>query len=309
MINFILSSSPNYALVQASMLGLIKAHLDPAEYSETVSRRRADALNFSLFISSQPDVLMSHGAADKNYFWRRHPEQRTRLVKDVRHILVPGDWLRRRIVRSKHLPQGKNQVHNVGWPRLDALYALQAKYRASPKPAGARPKVLWAPTHDLRRKGKELAISQSSYPKLLDDLPLLEKHVDLTSSLHPRNRDSKVPTLEQLIEADVVISDFGTMVYEAWALGKPVIFPDWIVRDPIVTYMKPVVTERYIFDHNIGVHAKSIEELIEAAHSQREIDETTRAFLDGYIDPAYKGCSAKRIADFLRDLAASEQAA
>jgi len=32
------------------------------------------------------------------------------------------------------------------------------------------------------------------------------------------------------LNADVVISDSSTMIYEAWALGKPVVFCDWPCR-------------------------------------------------------------------------------
>jgi hypothetical protein len=92
------------------------------------------------------------------------------------------------------------------------------------------------------------------------------------------------------------------MLYEAWALGKPVIFPDWIVRRPILEFLKGDVTEKHIYRENIGLHATSMEELIEAVQTQREVDSKTRAFIDEYIDPKYKGASAKRIADLLRKL-------
>lgn len=301
MINFILNPSANYALVQETILNLIKAHLNPDEYTQTVKKRKRKTLNFSLFIDLLPDVLMSHGAADKNYLWRRNEDKTERLAASIKHILVPGRWLRQRIIKNEVLPQDGSHVHKVGWPRLDELYRLQAEYDAIPKDPHARPKVLWAPTHDYRRKG-EAQVSQSSYPGFLDELPLLEKYADVSTSLHPRNRTSKEPTLDQLITTDVVISDFGTMVYEAWALGKPVIFPDWIIRDPIMKYMRPGVSEKYIFESNIGIHAKSMRELIDAVHSQRVIDDGTRAFVNDYIEPKFRGKSAKRIADVLRKL-------
>jgi len=37
-----------------------------------------------------------------------------------------------------------------------------------------------------------------------------------------------MPTMQPLVDADVVIADAGSTIYEAWALGKPVIFPDWL---------------------------------------------------------------------------------
>jgi UDP-N-acetylglucosamine 2-epimerase len=298
MINFLRTSSANYALVQEHILGLIKAHLAPDEYSETVGRRRPGALNFSLFIDTRPDVLMSHGVADKNYFWRKD-DNGNRLAADIKCCLVPGAWLRRRIANHKALPHTDETIYQVGWPRLDALLRMQAEYEAQPK--APRPKVLWAPSHDNVRRGPEQA-TMSSYPAFLDELARLEKHADVVTSLHPRNREQKQPTVEQLIEADVVISDFGTMLYEAWALGKPVIFPDWIVREPILEFQKGGAAEKHIYRENIGIHAASMDALIEAVHTQRQVDEKARAFIDDYIDPQYRGSSAKRVADVLREL-------
>lgn len=304
MINFLRTPTANYALVQEHILGLIKAHLKPEEYTETIGERAQDALNFSLFIDARPDVLMSHGIADKNYFWRKDQEGK-RIVDGIKHCLVPGRWLHSRIVKHKALNHTKKTVHRVGWPRLDELFRLQVEYDAKTKEKGARPRVLWAPTHDYARRGADL-VTMSSYPGFLECLPLLEKHADVMTSLHPRNRKEKRPTMEQLIEADVVISDFGTMVYEAWALAKPVIFPDWIVRAHILEFLKRGVTEKYIYEENIGIHTNSIDELIDAVHTQEKPDQKTLAFVDDYIDPKYKGTSAARIAKVLRKLDAEQ---
>ena len=61
---------------------------------------------------------------------------------------------------------------------------------------------------------------------------MFEEHFDFEVSLHPRNRKDKRPTTYGILDCDYVISDFGTMVYEAWALGKPVIFPALADRRP-----------------------------------------------------------------------------
>jgi hypothetical protein len=303
MINFVLSATSNYVHVQDHILGLIKSHLDTSEYSETVSVKRQDALNFTLFIGQPSDALMSHGVADKNYFWRKNDDGPGRRANQLTHAFVPGEWLRQRIIKSEALSLGADQVHTVGWPRLDDLLRKQAEHNAKPRDPSARPKVLWAPTHDFARRGEEM-VTLSSYPGFSEYVPQLEKYADVMVSTHPRNRKDKRPTMDPLIEADIVISDFGTMVYEAWALGKPVIFPGWIIRDPILRYMGRGVAERHIFENRIGLHVDSFQELVDAVHGERAPQQDVTDFLGKYLEPRWQGASARRIADVLRTLAA-----
>ena len=71
---------------------------------------------------------------------------------------------------------------------------------------------MWAPTHDFRKRGEEKR-STSSYPDFDAFTAQMEERYDYHVSLHPRNRKKKRPTADLLVEADVVISDFGTIVY------------------------------------------------------------------------------------------------
>src|SRR5690606_6964667 len=128
----------------------------------------------------------------------------------------------------------------VGWPRLDTLLAMQERYKADPARAAAsqrRKKILWAPTHDYARRGAD-NIPISSYPRFLEHIETLGSEFDVEVSLHPRNRPDKKPTAEKLIEADYVIADNGTLVYEAWCLGKPVVFPSWLLADTMKIYRR-----------------------------------------------------------------------
>jgi len=284
--------------VQQQILGTIQKHLDEDEYSVSEAAIVPGALNFSLFIRSGADVVMSHGVADKNYLYTR-TSNGERIVNSLKHVFVPGNWLRNRLLSSKSVKIGADQVHVVGWPRLDALLEMQA---ARPPERGDGPlKVLWAPTHDFARRGAD-EISTSSYPALLKHVPKLEKEFALSTSLHPRNRDNKRPTAELLIEADVVISDFGTLVYEAWLLGKPVIFPHWLIGAPICEYL-PRSAEAKIFRERIGLHADSFKELVAMLRSGPTIGEDVKAFLADYVDPTARGVAGRRVAELLRELA------
>ena len=133
-------------------------------------------------------------------------------------------------------------------------------------------------------------------------MPLFEEHFDLSVSLHPRNRDDKQPTQHSLLECDYVISDFGTMVYEAWALGKPVIFPHWLIGDRIKRHLRRTA-EAHVFEERLGLHAASPQQIVDFVRDGAGIDARTAAFMDDYLAPEFAGRSGERVAAVLRDLA------
>lgn len=298
LINFVFNTSRNYVEVQRNIFDPIQAQLSEGEYGETLNQRLPGAVNLSLFIRTPADVLLSHGVADKNYFWISGDDGQ-RLVETFRVILVPGRWLRRRLLRSDKLSIDKSRIFAVGWPRLDALRQMMADVRTHP-PA-ARPTVLWAPTHDNVKRGEEQR-STSSYPDFEAYMPKLAQKYDTRVSLHPRNRDDKVPTTQKLVEADYVVSDFGTLVYEAWALGKPVIFPRWILGDRIQEYL-PGSAEAHIFRHGIGYHPRSFDEMMDILAGNPVITEDVDRFMVKYLDNYRDGSSAAKIVKVLRRLA------
>jgi hypothetical protein len=127
-----------------------------------------------------------------------------------------------------------------------------------------------------------------------------------------------------------VISDFGTMVYEAWALGKPVIFPRWAMDVETLINRNPLSAESYIYRNRIGLHPESLEELQEILdHIQQQIignritrilkritriktrrkdasdlrGQGVKEFIAHYVDPAQQGNDAKRTADVLAEIA------
>ena len=105
--------------------------------------------------------------------------------------------------------------------------------------------------------------------------------------------------------ADIVVADFGTTVYEAWALGKPVIFPRWLLADRIAEYL-PGSAESYIFAERIGYHPESFDEMVDMIRAGPVITPDVRAFLDDYLDPAYFGRSGARVAEVLTEIAARD---
>ena len=96
-IHFVLDRADSYQGVQAQLLDLIDPHLpDPRPERGDY---RPGALNFCLFIRPRADVVMSHGVADKNYLWSSDGQGK-RLANQRQDLLVPGEWLRRRLLES-----------------------------------------------------------------------------------------------------------------------------------------------------------------------------------------------------------------
>jgi hypothetical protein len=290
-VNFARSTSRNYAHIQDEIGGAVLRHLPPRVVTHSRGEPRPDAINLSLFVRSRADVLLSHGLADKSYFFMRDPDTKERLVNRFRHVLVPGEWMRQRLLTGKGIELDADRIHVVGWPRLDLLLEQQrAADRAGPPFEERRPRVLWAPTHDFRKRGAEQE-STSTYPAFEQCLPALRENADVRVSLHPRNRRDKRPTHESLLWADYVVSDFGTMVYEAWALGKPVLFPAWILRDRIVRYLG-ASTEAHLFRERIGLHPASIDELIDIVRAgDRTPGPDVDTFMEEYLPPDTYGRS------------------
>jgi hypothetical protein len=301
-INYVLDRSDSYTGVQDQLLGLIDAHLPsgPATRGDYVP----GALNFCLFIRPQSDIVMSHGVADKNYLWTSDAQGK-RLANQREHLLVPGEWLRRRLLASKAIHLSAEQVHVVGWPRLDLLIG-QVPTASRRSFGAAKPRILWAPTHNRRKRG-ETGRSTSSFPDFENYLRTLSRFAWIDVSVHPRNRTDRTPTGASMPRADIVVADFGTTVYEAWALGKPVIFPRWLLADSIAEFM-PGSAESHIFSERIGYHPDSFDELVDIVRSGPVVTPDVQSFMADYLAPEHFGRSSARVAQVLTEIAAQEPA-
>lgn len=314
-VNMLHLPSASYGEIQGQLLDLVAEQLPPHRVTHSVRHPVDGALNLVLHIRmgkqhkqvpSPGQVLMSHGLADKSYFFVRHVETGEPLVNYKQHVLVPGEWHRSRILerrtvkdRSKRIKLTEDQVHVVGWPRLDPLVQAGAAERL---PVVDRPlRVLWAPSHDKSRVGPEKR-RLSSYPEFEQYLPRLQEEFEVRVSLHPANRTDKTPTQGALEWADVVISDFGTLLYEAWALHKCVILPSWLMP-PQITSRLPGTAEAHVYRERIGQHAGSFEELREMVAANEPPGSDVTQFMQGYLAPEYFGTASARAAQVLDALA------
>jgi CDP-glycerol glycerophosphotransferase (TagB/SpsB family) len=300
-VHYVYVSGENLRLLEEEFSRGISSKLDEWSYTSAPLKISHGSVNVTFFIYRRAHIMMSHGVADKNYLLRKDAAGGLEINK-YRTLCVPGEWLKRRILQAEGVELDENQIKVVGWPRIDSLLAAQREQRKDFKRMvkKANPfrkiKVLWAPTH-----GQPSKEPLSSYPEFLPYEDRLKEIFDYEASLHPNVRESKTPTFQKLLDADVVIADRGTLVYEAWALGKPVIFPSWIIKQ---ANLKAGIgsAEHHIFSEKLGLHAESFEELVGMIKKARAPDSRVNQFMEEYIPSSTHGKSYELIADAVKEI-------
>lgn len=234
------------------------------------------------------DVFISHGIGDKNY-WTGDK------IKQFNFAFCPGPTWEKRMRKTGF----KGEIFQVGYTKLDPLF--QDLYSQTKR---AKPYIVWCPTHGYNNKNR----GRSSYPECLSLINQIDSsEYDVKLCLHPtskmHNNVKQVPTLRELLDADVVIADAGSTLYEAWALGKPVIFPDWICSKDVINHFRkdPENLEYLIYQKRIGYHAKDMEhlkKLIKIALNDGMRDEE-KAFMEGVFPEKLRGKAGEAAAKAL----------
>jgi hypothetical protein len=224
------------------------------------------------------NVFISHGIADKN--WRTADR-----VNDFDFVCVSGDlW------KDKLIQQGLHESKIIlnGYTKMDNIFKIQKSYIKN------KPTILFAPTHNT---------SVTCYDKLNNVLDRLKNDYEIIISEHPFNKIDKVVTSNEYLEADVVIADFGSSMYEAWALNKPCVFADWLVKEDI-NELYPNSFEDYIYNNSIDYHANNEDEFIELIEVACEKGITNEAvnFIDGIFNKELRGNSGEITANILKEI-------
>ena len=248
--------------------------------------------------SSERSVFLSHGVADKG--WRNKIGQHY----DVIAVSGPAWSIR---MASYHCPREK--IAEVGYAKLDPLF--DGVREPAPDP---RIRVMWAPTHG----GGGLKFSFSKTPPNSDAAkrsswwerePIMKRlhpdHFNVTEAPHPRHKPDHTATFDEYRRADVVIADGGSTIYEAWALGLPVVFPSWLTAQ--VHHQIRGTFEHDIYTQRIGRHADSPAHLAELVREAAEqgITEAEEDFIEPIFPRSYRGDSGRRHAEMLDEVAAT----
>jgi CDP-glycerol glycerophosphotransferase (TagB/SpsB family) len=265
--------------------------------SSDILKTKKQSVNVTFFIYRRAHVMMSHGVADKNYLLRRDPLGGYEINK-YRYVCVPGPRTKRRLLETPGITIPADSIRIVGWPRIDNLHAAAKLRQKDHLRFFRRTKVLWAPTHNGTSRKTKHPIS--SYPSLLPFEDRLRQLFDFEVSLHPRLRSGGKPTFDQLLDADIVIADRGSIVYEAWSLGKPVVFPSWLIGQGNRKVANGSA-EQEIYRRKIGLHAESFDEMVRMLRWQRKPGKDVVAFMDDYLPKWTIGWSYKQIASVVRD--------
>jgi len=263
--------------------GVLDAFIEPVlKYMPaTKGEARRGALNVRFFVGRECDgVFMPHGIADKNY---RNADK----LQDFDCVFVSGPlWVEK--LTKQGYPREKIFIN--GYTKLDPVF--QGAYRRAPGEA----KILYAPTHGAI---KEISL----HGRFDEELAMMAKHYEIISSTHPSYGGGV--TLQALADADAVISDAGSLLYEALALGKPVIFADWLIKKGVQKHF-PRSFEEQIYENGIGYHAKSPADLRQTIETalQNGIDDKMKRFIDGIFPPELRGKSGEATAKILKELSA-----
>lgn len=197
------------------------------------------------------------------------------------------------------------RVVPLGLPEYDKLRAIREEHAAKAqgeRAAACRPlKVLFAPT---LRKSVESRHPFRELRQLWGEVPDNLAGVEITWSFHPleEGAGAAVDVSEALLDCDIVVTDYSSIVYEAYVLGKLFAFyvPDLdeyrespgLNADP--AKLAPEIVffdERALRDFLAGIAILAPEE-----RSRRYAKS-----LDGFAGSVFKGCSdntAAAIADF-----------
>lgn len=239
-----------------------------------------DSVSISLFPNVKSDIHIMFDLADRNHL-RQVDSERTPYLSNFKKILVPGRWMQRRLLQDKRLKLNPSSIVAVGSPRIAYLQKLSSTKKTEPHTMD-KPNVFFAPLHSnwLDSSGRPMSSEASMTPFF----NTLKDHCNFDVAVDPRNKPNKRPITEQLLNADVVITDYTSVIYEAWALGKPVIFPRWLLGEKIFD-KAPDSAEAYIYENNLGHHASSLNQLCDFIKNWQSIGlgEGVETFLDDYL--------------------------
>jgi|GEM_PF-1088482 len=234
------------------------------------------------------DVFYSHGIADKNYWIAKR-------INSYQNAFVPGPAWKERIEKGGY----KGKVWVVGYTKLDPVFNGEYKQQKREKPY-----IVWAPTHGYNTK----YTGRSSYPECMTLIREIPNCYEKTIALHPttrmNNRQAHDVTLQELVDADVVIADAGSTLYEAWALGKPVIFPDWICKKDVLAKFGPDNLEHQIYAKEIGYHAKDMKHLIRLIDTalSKGMRSSEVEFMERILPSELRGKAGRAAAEALKNI-------
>ena len=206
----------------------------------------------------------------------------------------------------------RSKIVKLGLPRIDYILdvthgdgryrAIGEMYALYPHLATSEKKVvLYTPTFrkgsmpDI--KGMADALDPEKYELIVRLHPLYKVEGELPQGDSIHYEDS-IPTYDLVAAADVVISDYSSLVVEASLADKPM----YLYAYDIDTYRETTGLNIDLESEAIGKYVfRNAVDLAKSMGNQEYDLEALRAFRDKYIDIDTDGCTAK-LADFIEEL-------
>ena len=215
----------------------------------------------------------------------------------------------------------RDRIVRIGLPRVDYILdvtkgsgqyrAIGAMYALYPHLAGSDKKVvLYAPTFRKGSipdvKGLADALDPEKYELIVRLHPLYKADAELPQASHIIYEDS-IPTYDLVASADIIISDYSSLVVEATLAEKPM----YLYTYDIDTYRETTGLNMDFASEPIGKYTfADAGELAAAMDKQTGADaseedaydmDALRAFRDRYIDVKTENCTGQ-LADFIESL-------
>lgn len=282
-----------YSLVLDSFIDPIMPHFPEGLSVKRVREPLEGYLNVRFYTWPQPhqQLFMSHGIADKQY-------RTASKIYGFEWVHTSGPWW-----TDYYKRQGRpaKSIVETGYPKLDPLF----DGTLTPKPrTDDRIRVLWAPTHSgINGTSRTYP---SAYLELAESLATLlpPTTFDVEIAAHPRV--SRKVTLQGYLDADVVIADAGSTLYEAWAVDKPVVFPSWVVERKLRQRERVGTLEGVIYREKVGYHVDNPPKLahVVSMAARDGITGPEQALIEQVLPRAYRGTSGRRTAEAFAEIAA-----
>lgn len=260
-------------LGKLGITGALVSNEEEARYTVSTMHERFPRAHF----------FMQCGLADRGYRKAKH-------LSGFNYVLVSGPAWVDRLAQQNMSP---SSVLIIGYPFLDQVFIEE--------PPSNRELVYWSPTHS--------AIDEvSSYHRL--DFVLLSEMFKFVAVPHPTVSGTTTRDQFRKFLPGAVIADSGSVIYEAWSLDVPVVFPDWLVKDGVRKRFSGSFEDE-IYSKGIGWHATSMGEMIELLEDLTTgrlcgLGPHVHDFIEGIFPARLRGCSAQvaaqQIAQAIREM-------
>lgn len=257
-------------------------------------------------------ALLYHGIGVKRVYYSAH-------LMNVDLRFVEGPYRAREL--AKLFPDVRLEA--IGFPKLDPLFQGTAGRfdLATHGLDPARPTILYAPTFFPSSIGR----LPNDWPARLDDCNIVIKpHQFSLTKTDYRDQQRRFARWAQypnvfvagtdfpslvpfMAVADMLISEASSALFEFAALGRPVIWCDflklrWSYRGPFAFRLKRRMDQDIVAYHDVGAHAGSPAHLIEQVRAELESPErfaANRERITAELIGATDGRAAARAADVL----------